>query len=503
MNRMPAYMIIAAVLTLVACGSEGPGGSAQPGGSLTGEWTMAEATVDGEPFDLSADRAVSLTVAGADVSGSSACNTYFGAVTVDGSAVQFTGLGGTEVACEEPLMALESAYLAALDRVREAADDGAQLMLTGAGVELRFDPVQPVEPSALVGTRWMLESVIGAGGPDGSASSPVGDPATLHLDADGTITGSTGCNDFGAMYELAGDVLELTDLAHTLVGCADAVAAQHSALIAVLSGPASISIDGQMLTLSAPDGSGLVYRTEAGPLDPATTAAGWWLLRDGTSDGEPLDVGDHRIRLGLDGARLDAGVGCNHLGAEIQLGESIIGPAEPGVAGIGGTDMLCPDLAELELAYATALTLPLEYERLGSRLVVRGVHGELVFERLPDLAPADIVGRVWLQTFLLDPDGLVTPSDGAGRLVLADDGMYAGTTGTCAYTGTYVIEGDQVTLTSGMIDETACTYNVDEQGHRVFAAQGGAFVPIIDGDTMTIIGEDGAGVVYTVESPTG
>ena len=199
-------------------------------------------------------------------------------------------------------MALESAYLAALDRVREAADDGAQLMLTGAGVELRFDPVQPVEPSALVGTRWMLESVIGAGGPDGSASSPGGDPATLHLDADGTITGSTGCNDFGAMYELVGDVLELTELAHALVGCGNAGAAQHSALIAVLSGPASISIDGQSLTLSAPDGSGLVYRTEAGPLDPERTAAGWWLLRDGTSDGEPLAIGDHRIRLGLDGA---------------------------------------------------------------------------------------------------------------------------------------------------------------------------------------------------------
>ncbi len=66
-----------------------------------------------------------------------------------------------------------------------------------------------------------------------------------------------------------------------------------------------------------------------------------------------------------------------------------------------------------------------------------------------------------------------------------------------------MIEGDQVTLTSGMIDETACTYNVDEQGHRVFAAQGGAFVPITDGDTMTIIGADGAGVVYVAARPTG
>ncbi len=503
MNRTPAYMIIAAGLTLAACGSEPPAGSGQPGGSLTGEWTMAEATVDGEPFELSADRAVTLTVDGSDVSGSSACNTYLSTVAVDGSAVQFTGLGGTEMACEEPLMALEGAYLAALDRVREAANDGAQLVLTGAGVELRFDPVQPVQPSALVGTRWVLESVVGAGGPDGSVSSPVGDPATLHLDADGTVTGSTGCNDFGAMYELVGDVLELTDLAHTLVGCGNAGAAQHSALIAVLSGPASISIDGQSLTLSAPDGSGLVYRTEAGPLDPERTAAGWWLLRDGTSDGEPLAIGDHRIRLGLDGGRLAAGVGCNHLGAEIQLGESIIGPAEPGVVGIGGTDMLCPDLAELEVAYATALTLPLEYERSGRSLMVRGDHGELVFERLPDLAPADIVGRVWLQASLLDPDGFGTPSEGAGRLVLADDGTYAGTTGTCAYTGTYVIEGDQVTLTSATIDESACTYHVDEQGHRVFAAQGGAFVPRIDGDTMTIIGADGAGVVYVDERPTG
>ena len=302
MNRMSAYLIVAAGLTLVACGNEDAASGGQPGGALSGEWTLVEATVDGEPFDLSAERAVTLTVDGSDGSGSSACNTYLGTVAVDGSAVQFTGLGGTEMACEEPLMALEGAYLAALDRVREAANDGAQLVLTGAGVELRFDPVQPVQPSALVGKRWVLESVVAAGGPDGSVSSPVGDPATLHLDADGTVTGSTGCNDFGAMYELVGDVLELTELAHALVGCGNAGAAQHSALIAVLSGPASISIDGQSLTLSAPDGSGLVYRTEAGPLNPERTAAGWWLLRDGTSDGEPLAIGDHRIRLGLDGA---------------------------------------------------------------------------------------------------------------------------------------------------------------------------------------------------------
>ena len=55
----------------------------------------------------------------------------------------------------------------------------------------------------------MLEATIGVGGPGGSASSPVGEPATLELTADGKFSGSTGCNEFVRRYELDDDTITL------------------------------------------------------------------------------------------------------------------------------------------------------------------------------------------------------------------------------------------------------------------------------------------------------
>jgi heat shock protein HslJ len=163
--------------------------------------------------------------------------------------------------------------------------------------------------------------------------------------------------------------------------------------------------------------------------------------------------------------------------------------------------MFCAELDDLERAYSTALGLPLSYELTDDHLVLRGDHGELTFARAPQLDPATLVGRTWVLDSRLGSDGSATPAVGAGQLLLADDGTYSGTTGTCTFSGNYVIEGDQVTLTSGTLDEAACPDDTDGEPDPVFAALGSAFVPMIDGDTMTIIGSDGAGIVYVVEHP--
>jgi heat shock protein HslJ len=285
-------------------------------------------------------------------------------------------------------MALEQGYLAALGDVREAAIDGDQLVLTGDGIELRFDPLEAPEPAALIGTPWLLDAVLESGGPDGSASSPVGEPATLELSDDGTLTGSTGCNSFSGTYELSEDTLTASDLVSTRIACAEEIAKQETAVLTVLTGPAAVAIDGETLTLTGPHGSGLVYRVaeakwSADPGNPTTSAAGWWQLREGTSDGEPIEVGDHQITLELTATSLFANVGCNEIAAEVVFDGATITPAEPG-GGLSGTDMLCEGLMELEAAYRNALSLPLSYEQSGDQLVLRGDHGELTFDRLTE-----------------------------------------------------------------------------------------------------------------------
>lgn len=500
MSRVPVWLIIPAALTLSACGSQSAGSGDVPGGTLDGDWTLVEGTSSGEPVDSFGEWTVTLTIDGGDATGTSACNSYFGTIEIDGASVRFEGLGGTEMACEPGAMALEQAYLGALADVREAAVEDDQLVLSADSVELRFEQVEPVAPAALVGTSWVLEATIGVGGPGGSASSPVGEPATLELTDDGGFSGSTGCNMFTATYVVDGDELELTNLEQTLRSCDGDVGAQERAMIAVLTQSLRFSIDASMLTITSPDGSGLVYRvrddeTIQEPLPPPqpTAATGSWLLREGTSDGQPIRIDDHRIRLTVAPDQLNATVGCNDLTVEVRIDDTTIAGGE-----FVTTDMLCPDLDDLENAYQVALTLPLTYERTGDQLVLRGDRGELTFERAAETDPAALVGRTWVLDSMLEPDGTRTPAVGGGQVIFADNGTFAGVVGECSYDGQYAIEGAHVSV--GPVHQGGCP--VESVTARVFAAQSDGFVPILDGDTMTIMGPDGAGVVYVVEHPT-
>jgi heat shock protein HslJ len=104
-----------------------------------GEWLLTAGTVDGQPLTLVADAPVTFVVEGSNVSGRSACNQYFGQFALVDGRVTLSGLGGTEMACEEPIMTLEGAYMAGLAKVAAARMDGDALVLTGPGTELRFE----------------------------------------------------------------------------------------------------------------------------------------------------------------------------------------------------------------------------------------------------------------------------------------------------------------------------------------------------------------------------
>ncbi len=145
MSRLLAAAFVAIVVLVVACGGASvssvpsvppvPPVALEPGG----EWLLAAGTVDGQQLTLVADAPVTFVVEGSNVSGRSACNQYFGQFALVDGHVSLTGLGGTEMACEEPIMTLEGAYLAGLVKIDAARMDGDALVLTGPGTELRFE----------------------------------------------------------------------------------------------------------------------------------------------------------------------------------------------------------------------------------------------------------------------------------------------------------------------------------------------------------------------------
>jgi heat shock protein HslJ len=220
---------------------------------------LASGTVDGAPLPTLDDHPITAVVDGSSISGRSACNRYGGRVDVAPGGVTIGELFGTDMACgPDEVMALESAYLGALGRVRAIEVIDGQLAMRADGVDLRFER-QPEPPVAdVIDTTWILETVfIGD-----VASRPGGDPATLELRSDGTFSGSTGCRTFTGRWIESGAQIEAPDLRMGETECPAELIEQDSHVVSVIGDGFVPSIEGDLLTLLDPGGVGLVYRAE-------------------------------------------------------------------------------------------------------------------------------------------------------------------------------------------------------------------------------------------------
>ena len=248
--RRVTVVLAGLVLALAGCGGE------PVGTDVAGTWVLASGTGPDGAVEVPPDARVDLRFDDGQVGGVAACNSYGGEVAIDGDTITVGALSQTEMACDEPRMAAESAYLAALGRVATVARDGDTLTLTGPDVELVFELEPPEPDAALDGTTWTLDTVL-----DGdTASTVLGEPATLVLDQDGTFLAGTGCRAATGQWSRDGETLATADVGVDDVECDPDVTAQDDHVLAVLEASPSIAIDGARLTLMAGD-RGLGYTT--------------------------------------------------------------------------------------------------------------------------------------------------------------------------------------------------------------------------------------------------
>lgn len=249
-TRLPIALVIGMVL--VACDwlpvADGP--------DIDGAWELVRGTHDGADIVVPDGARITLTITGDELSGTSACNQYGGSFERDGNSISIGPISMTEMACEEPIMAAESAYLAALGDV-DTVEPGRSLWLTGPATDLQFQLVPPVDDAAIVGTTWVLDSLISAD----AVSSVMGDAATLTLTADGVIDGSTGCRSFSGAYELSGDEIRVSRLVTDDRACLDGIADQDDHVLSVIGDAFTAVVDGTRLTLTS-GADGLGYTAE-------------------------------------------------------------------------------------------------------------------------------------------------------------------------------------------------------------------------------------------------
>lgn len=224
----------------------------------TGDWRLVSGTNAGAPIPLVPGSDITMTVDGSQISGRSACNQYGGDIIVANGQVQFGPLFMTEMACEEPVMASEAAYHAALAGVRAATRDGDTLTLTGDGVELIYERLAPPPTADIVGTVWVLESLITAD----AVSSVMGEPALLVLDPNGSFTGSTGCRSFTGRYTTVNAEILFTEFAMDQVTCSPELQSQDSHVVSVLGDGFRAEVDGEQLTIAGTGNEGLGYMTK-------------------------------------------------------------------------------------------------------------------------------------------------------------------------------------------------------------------------------------------------
>lgn len=197
-------------------------------------------------IDIGADTTATLNVEGGSVSGLGPCNSYRGAIRVDGADIEIGELAQTSMACDEALMAAQEAYTEALRAVRTGAVDDDRLTLTGArGTRLGFRAVD--RQQALVGT-WSIVAVA----TDNAVSSVLASThPTLELTDDANLAMDGGCNTISATWAVEGERFDVGPIVTTRMTCSepDGVMRQEGDLVAALQRAKRVAVTADTLTL--------------------------------------------------------------------------------------------------------------------------------------------------------------------------------------------------------------------------------------------------------------
>ena len=117
-------------------------------------------------------------------------------------------------------------------------------------IGLTVSACAPKEDGKTLVGSWRLTAY----GPVDSPTPAVPDAeAFLSFGVDGTLTGSTGCNQIGGDYQIEGDQIIFGQIASTLIACPDLQMAQEETMLQVLIDTASFKIEGNLLTITNND----------------------------------------------------------------------------------------------------------------------------------------------------------------------------------------------------------------------------------------------------------
>jgi heat shock protein HslJ len=377
------------------------------------------------------------------VNGNAGCNGYFGSYEVEGANLSIGPLASTEMFCVSPpgVMDQETAYLAALNSAASYTIDQDQLHISGADGETVL-VYMVAEPKSLTGNLWKTISY--NNGQEAVVSVIIGSEITAYFDEDGTLSGSAGCNNYSATYDIEGDQLTIGPAITTRMACQDpeGIMDQEMQYLAALEMVTAYQFEEERLILLDAEGRRVVNYQPAKTFALPETI--WYL--QAYSDGEG------GIRSVIDGTELTAifnedgsiagSAGCNNFSGAYEVGGNKIkielGPM---------TMMFCeaPEGAmDQETAYMEALNSAASYKILGNVLVLKDDSDQEVLS----YQASDLVGYTWMWLEFLENNDTRTAPDNPGdyTLELLPDGTVTLKADCNTANGTYTLDGSQLDI---------------------------------------------------------
>lgn len=250
--RVLALVSLAAVAA--ACSTDSDSADGNSAEDLTGR-TFVSTSVSGTQIPGAGPMVVEFPEDGR-ISATAGCNRFVGGVDLSEGRVKAPDLASTMMA-RLPEREGADAWLTTLfDAEPRWSLDGNTFTLTGDDITVSLQDEKVVDPDLpITGTEWVVTSLRTADAVVRSVALENAAP-TLTLSDDGTLTGNTGCNEFGGSAEVGDNVILFEPLTMTRAACADPELADiETHVLNVLAGETTYIVQGSSMTLTAANGT--------------------------------------------------------------------------------------------------------------------------------------------------------------------------------------------------------------------------------------------------------
>jgi len=419
------------------------------------------------------------------VSGSGGCNNYFSAYSADDeyNLTINSPVGSSQMACDIG-MEQETLYLSALETVSSYGLTEKGLLLLDYESGTTYDEqLVFIHQTPLVGTSWVL---VAYGDPDDLTPSEPGVMTTAIFSADGSVSGSTGCNSYSVGYTLNESQISFGLPISNLKACATG-AKQESDYLALFENAQTYQLGIDALEIRSDDGSQVMrFSSQNLPLENVR-----WKLSSINGQPLPEDVtanvifipADSPIAQGSENS-ISGNGGCNTFTGSYSLtGDAFT------TSPLAQTQMMCEESAiRIDEIFVSGLQNVKSYQIILDQLTIITASSSLLFhaDRLP------LEGPRWILTGSGAADNPQPPSDGTVFIAKFErqfgmpSGVKSGTTGCNDYTATYTASFDAFKVNLPQTSQNTCSAAQMESEQHYFLGLNAARDYLILGNELYV-----------------